>query len=398
MPNNIYLHGMQFNFLKKRTLLICICLTNWITITFAQQNTKTDTAAVKKENSLLPIPVIGSSQEKGFEFGAAAVYSFYLNKKNSIVQRNSTLGLITTYTTMNQSKVSLNGNFWTAANTWHIIGDIKYYNFPNNFYGIGNNTLYADQDLINDKKSRFNVDVEREVAKNFYAGVGLWFLNEKISEKDSTGIYDSSELEGKSGGKTNYLAFSATLDDRDIVNYPYKGNYLRAYLQNSFNAIGSDFNFVLITLDARKYFKVHPTTVIAVQGYAQSLQGGDKPFFLLPQMGSDLLMRGYYTGRYRDQNYLAFQSEVRLRPFANREDKGWFSLSRGVFAAFAGGGSVFKNGDFKFNNFKPNYGIGGRYIFDPRNRLTLRVDYGFGSKNEGEPRNSGFYLSLNEAF
>jgi len=389
---------MQFDLLKKFTLFTSIFLTICYTTTFAQQNSiKTDTSTAKMKSSLLPIPVIGSSQEKGFEFGVASVYSFYLNK-SSVSQRNSTMGAIASYTTKHQSKISLNGNFWTSGNDWHIIGDIKFYNFPNYFYGIGNNTAYNNRDLINDKKFRFNVDAEREVSKNFYVGAGLWFLDEKISEKDSTGIYDKSDLQGKSGGKTTYLALSATYDNRDIVNYPHKGNYLRFYLQNSLKALASDFNFVLLTLDARKYLKIHSTTVIAVQGYVQSLQGGDQPFFLIPQMGSDLLMRGYYTGRYRDQNYIALQSEIRYRPFANRADKGWFSLSRGVFAAFIGGGNVFSNGDFKFNNLKPNYGIGGRYIFDQRNRLTLRVDYGFGSKSAGEPRNSGFYLSLNEAF
>lgn len=360
-------------------------------------STKADTVSTKLKNSLLPIPVIGSSQERGFEFGVASIYSFYLDK-SSIDQRNSTIGLIASYTTKNQSKASLSANLWSKAHKWHTTGDIKYYNFPNYFYGIGDNTKEIDKDLINDRKVRISVDAERAVNKNFYLGVGAWFLHEFISEKDAPGIYSSSNLEGKSGGNITFLSFSATYDNRDIVNYPHKGAFLRFYIQNSLKALASNYNFVLLTLDARKYWMLHPTTTLAVQGYGQSLQGGDQPFFMIPQMGNDLLMRGYYTGRYRDQNYLAAQAEVRYRPFANRPDKGWFSLSRGVIAAFVGGGSVFNNSDWGAISLKPNYGIGGRYIFDPRNRLTLRIDYGFGNKNPGEKRSQGFYLSLNEAF
>ncbi|MNS16096.1 Surface antigen [compost metagenome] len=365
---------------------------------FAQNSTpQTDSISSKLKNSLLPIPVIGSSQERGFEFGVASVYSFYLDK-SSIDQRNSTLGLIASYTTKNQSKVSLNANLWSKAHKWHITGDIKYYDFPNYYYGIGDNTKESDKDLINDRKLRVNIDAERAISKNFYLGIGAWFLHEFISEKDELGIYSTSDLEGKSGGNVTFLSLSATYDNRDIVNYPSKGAFLRFYIQNSFKALASNYNFVLFTLDARKYWKIHPTTIVAIQGYGQSLQGADQPFFMIPQMGNDLLMRGYYTGRYRDQNYVAAQAEVRYRPFANRQDKGWFSLSRGVIAVFAGGGSVFSNSGFDANSLKPNYGIGGRYIFDPRNKLTLRVDYGFGSKNPGEKRSQGFYLSLNEAF
>ncbi len=40
--------------------------------------------------------------------------------------------------------------------------------------------------------------------------------------------------------------------------------------------------------------------------------GKTLPFYLLPEMGNDNIMRGYYTGRYRDQNYLAAQAEIPL--------------------------------------------------------------------------------------
>ncbi|UKJ07417.1 BamA/TamA family outer membrane protein [Solitalea lacus] len=382
---------------RKKSFFI-ILLSLFVTKTSFSQSLSNKTDTINNfKNSILPVPVIGSSQEKGFEFGLAAVYSFYLSKA-AIDQRNSTIGILGTLTTKNQSKFNINGNLWTRNNDWHIVGDLKPHNFPNYFYGLGSDTKEADKDLINDNKFRINLDAEKQVTNSFYLGAGLWFLHEQISDKEDAGIYASSDLESKSGGNTTYLAFSATYDNRDVVNYPHRGAHLRFYIQNSFKALASDFNFILLTADARKYWKINPTMVLAVQGYMQSLQGSDKPFFLLPQMGGDQLMRGYYTGRYRDQNYIAAQGEIRFRPFAKRPDAGLFSLSRGVIAAFAGGGGVFSNGGFSGSTLKPTYGLGGRYIFDTRNRLTLRIDYGIGDKNPGEKRSSGFYISLNEAF
>ncbi|MCO4293441.1 BamA/TamA family outer membrane protein [Solitalea sp. MAHUQ-68] len=388
---------MNLSAFRKILLHVFVLLTINLSTAFSQTPQPVDTISAKLKNSLLPIPVLGSSQERGVEFGLAGIYSFYLNK-SSLNQRNSTINLIGSYTTKKQSKLSLTGNLWTKNNDWHILTDFRYYDFPSYFYGVGNDTKESDKDLINDKKIRLSVDAEKEVTKSFYVGAGVWYTHESISEKDELGIYNSSDLEGKSGGNITYLTLSTTFDNRDVVNYPHKGSYLRLYVQNSFKALASDFNFILTTLDARKYWQIHPNIVIAAQGYFQSLQGNDKPFFILPQLGNDMLMRGYYTGRYRDQNYLAIQSELRYRPFAKRPDAGLFSLSRGVIAAFIGGGGVFSNSNFNNETIKPNFGIGGRYIFDQRNRLTLRVDYGFGSRNKGEPQSSGFYLSLNEAF
>ena len=99
------------------------------------------------------------------------------------------------------------------------------------------------------------------------------------------------------------------------------------------------------------------------------------------------MMRGYYTGRYRDQNLLAGQAELRYR-YNNR------------FGAvvFAGTGQVFANGDFAMKNFKPSYGMGGRYFFDPEKGLSVRMDYAVGEKRINEKRQSGFYFTLAESF
>ena len=98
-------------------------------------------------------------------------------------------------------------------------------------------------------------------------------------------------------------------------------------------------------------------------------------------------MRGYYTGRYRDENLIAAQTELRYR----------FSTRFGL-VAFGGGGRVFANGDFSLKQFKPSLGAGMRYFYDPAKGLSVRIDYGIGEKRQNEVRQKGLYLSLAEAF
>jgi outer membrane translocation and assembly module TamA len=106
----------------------------------------------------------------------------------------------------------------------------------------------------------------------------------------------------------------------------------------------------------------------------------------MPQMGSDELMRGYYTGRYRDRNYIAGQAELRYR----------IVKSFGI-VGFVGTGEVFRS-TFTFPELKPNYGGGLRYFFDIQKGLSVRVDYGVGSKPAGEKRETGLYVGLGQAF
>jgi len=48
---------------------------------------------------------------------------------------------------------------------------------------------------------------------------------------------------------------------------------------------------------------------------------------------------------------------------------------------------------FTWGGFKPSVGLGLRYIFDVRENIVLRMDFGF-----GENGNSGLYIMINEAF
>jgi hypothetical protein len=118
-------------------------------------------------------------------------------------------------------------------------------------------------------------------------------------------------------------------------------------------------------------------------------------------MGSAFIMRGYYTGRYRDQNFAAGQLEYRLR-FVAPDVKPTHTfesiLSRLGLVFFGGTGSVFSNANFTLSNFKPNYGLGLRYFYDKPSGINIRADYGMGEKPTGEPRVGNFYLFIGEAF
>jgi outer membrane translocation and assembly module TamA len=120
--------------------------------------------------------------------------------------------------------------------------------------------------------------------------------------------------------------------------------------------------------------------------FDRNLIGGQSPFYLMPTLGADDLMRGYYNGRYRDRDYTAGQVELRYR-----------LSDRFGITGFAGTGTVYHNG-IDLSQLKPNYGGGLRYFFDVEKGLTLRLDYGVGEQRPGEARQSGFYTSLGEAF
>lgn len=91
-------------------------------------------------------------------------------------------------------------------------------------------------------------------------------------------------------------------------------------------------------------------------------------------------MRGYYSGRYIDNNIISGLVELRQHV-----------IQRFGFTAWIGGGTIFPSiKEFSTKNIFPNYGIGLR--FEVKSNVNARIDYGFG-KGTG-----GFVFNISEAF
>lgn len=341
-----------------------------------------------RKASFMPLPLLRYSQEVGLEFGAGGLYSMYMDRADT-TNRSSNFSTVLSFSTKKQYNVSVKGDIWTKHNAYHLITELRFRRMPFDFFGIGNQTLEANKDRVLQNQVRAMFDLEKNILPFAYTGLSLGFENFSFKDRESGGIYDTNPaVKGKPGGSAVYVGVSQTYDTRNSNNYPTKGFFGRVsyqYVPDIFG--GNDFTGSQIRVVLRNFWPLAKQLVLGVNGIYYTVQSKNTPFYLLPQLGNDEIMRGYYSGRYRDENLLAAQTELRYR-FSNR-----FGL-----VAFAGGGRVFENGEFSLKQFKPSYGAGMRYFYDPAKGLSVRADYGVGEKRNGEARQSGFYLSLAEAF
>ncbi|MET4080769.1 outer membrane protein assembly factor BamA [Pedobacter sp. UYP30] len=338
--------------------------------------------------SFLPVPSFGYSQETGLQFGVGAIYSFYIDRKDT-TNRSSNFSTTATYSTKRSYNFSLFGDVWTKGNRYHILEEIRFKKLPFSFYGLGNNTKAADEDKLIQQLIKLNFDLEKNTAKNAYTGVSVGFEDYAFDDKNPGGILDSGKnILDKDGGHVLYVGLSQSYDTRNSNNYPTKGFFGRVTYQYAPNVFGGqNFEGSKIGLNLRNFWRLGNRFVLGAQGIYNNVLSQNTPFYLLPQLGNDEIMRGYYSGRYRDKNLLALQAELRYR-YNNR------------FGAviFAGAGTVWGISEFSVDNFKPNLGGGLRYFFDPAKGLSIRIDYGIGEKRPAEKRQSGLYISLAEAF
>jgi hypothetical protein len=337
-------------------------------------------------SSLIPLPVFSSSPETGFEFGGSVLYSFYADTLHRET-RVSNIFAFGTVTTKGQNRFGLSTSHWYAQNKYHYTASASYIDFPANFYGIGNDTRAADVERVLEKRFRFFVGGEKLVTKSIYVGFLAGALSYKYGSQNF-GIFETDpRIQNRDGGTNLLIGPSFVFDTRDNNTYTNTGVEVVSSYQYYKGIYGSNgYNGSLFTIEATQYNHLAKRLNLCFDVYDTNLLGGASPFYLLPAMGSDELMRGYYNGRFRDRNYVAAQAELRYR----------FSRRFGL-AFFGGAGSVFAT-QFNLGDLKPSYGGGLRYFFDVEKGLDIRFDYALGEQRAGEAQQSGFYIGLGEAF
>ena len=342
-----------------------------------------------KRISTVVLPIIFYMPETRLGFGGGGLLT-YRAKNSPEEARPSSLYFQAYYTQNKQWGIELKPEVYLNNEAYLINGYFKMSKFPNKFWGIGNDTPdleegLEDEDYLNYTPKMFNFDlsVQRRILKEerLYAGIQFKYENLDIIEAAPLGLLVSGEVTGSTGGNLASLGFILNWDRRDNIFFPHSGNYFQLTADFNSPTFGSDFKFTTVKFDLRKYFPVLKSHVFAVQAILQTVTGSPT-FRHMSEIGGDLVMRGYYSGRYRDMSMMVLQTELRF--------KVWKLFGAVVFASVADVAD--KLGELSLGNLKYTVGIGLRILVVPKEGTNIRLDYGFGKGT------SGFYILANEAF
>ncbi len=369
----------------KHLLLLCLLCGLFMKEAAAQKIDDNDslsvTSAVEKKGSWVALPVIYYTPETRFGFGALGMRLFSLDANDTTV-RTSNVQLYGLYTLNKQILISPSYTLFFPEEKYVLKGNLAYFKFPRNYYGIGNELPESNEELVDYTLLRAENRLLRKLNQQLFAGLQWNYYRIFNVEQAPEGLLETQQPAGWDGYTASGIGAALVFDTRDIVVNPSRGGYLELGTLFNTSFTGSDFSYNQYTIDARKYFQVHPNRhILALQALGK-FTSGTVPFLQLSQLGGATIMRGYYEGRYRDKNYIAAQAEYRL-PI-------WWRIGA---AAFAGVGDVAPALDaFTLATFKPSYGLGLRFMVNESEKVNIRFDYAWGKEA------SGFYLEITEAF
>ncbi len=328
---------------------------------------------------VLPVPTFGYAPETRGYVGAVALFTlkFYPDS----LTRTSNAKTEIAFTKNKQFIASAGWNWFSQNDRYYFSGDNSYNKFPEDFYGIGNNTPEEARENYDGRRIEIKLSLLKQLKPGWYVGPRFQLQKMFDIEPAPDGLLQTQPITGATGGTSSGPGYTLAYDRRENLLNPKKAGYM-AFSQTFFNqAFGSDFRFTRYELDGRRYFKGFRDHTVALQAVG-IFNSGQPPFRMLALLGSDADMRGYYRGRFRDRQYAAFQAEYR-------------ATLKGRFGAtfFGGAGQVASTlSGFKLSDLKPTYGTGLRFLIDRKENVNIRFDFAWGKNT------SGFYVAFGEAF
>ena len=335
----------------------------------------------------IPFPILTRQPETGWVYGAAIDY--YFKPKDSAIAANTRPSYIyasVTYSQLNQLQTEVSWQAFTPGNKYFLRGQIGYVNYYDRFWGIGNTTSEANLSEYTFDRMRVQLKGLRKMGKHFYAGLygqADWYT--KVNWFKLHPAIDLSTIPGSGNNRVIGIGPNLLYDSRDNPYAPYKGWY--AELQTTFflQELGSEYGFQRVLLDARRYVPLggKPNHLLAFQTIWNFSIGPKVPFREMGRLGSPVIMRGYFNGRFKDRHMAEAQAEYRF-PI-------WKLISGAAF--IAGGRVAAQPGDLWQGKFHYSYGLGPRITVNKKQRVSLRLDVAFNEFGRSE-----FYARFFEAF
>jgi endonuclease/exonuclease/phosphatase family metal-dependent hydrolase len=238
----------------------------------------------------------------------------------------------------------------------------------NNFFGVGNGSLYADRVSYTREPVEISLTLSRGFTATTVGQAGLKYATVRNSPPDGVALPSGLDI-----GRVSYVSIFGKIryDSRDSFIHPSEGIVLQAEAEYAPKAGAKTVSFTRVA-GWFQYYTVlfEPKTIFAFRFGGQNLFGDDLPSQVLLPLGGNNTLRGSPQDRYLDKSHLLMNAEVRF-PIIGRLG-GIIGLDMGkVWPSL---------GSIDFRKWAANPTLGLRYYMKT---FVVRMDVGLGADATG---------------
>lgn len=330
----------------------------------------------------LAIPILFKTPETGWAYGLSASANFKTTYKNDSLTRTSVITAMGIFSERQQNIQALDATIYFPKEKYILYFNSSHTYFPDNFWGIGQYSRNNDLERYVFEQLSISAHFKRKFLKHTFFGILGDYQNLFKLQYNQGGLMDSLFFYGKSNYYVTGIGLSASYDTRNSTFWPTKGVFLQTQFTSYNNELASSYSFNKWMTELRVFKQLTKGHILACQLYNYSTFG-ETPYRLMATLGGAGNLRGFYQGRYRDNSMCSAILEYRAHIY-------W----RISACVFGGVGDVYnKSKDLNTSSLKGSFGAGIRLSILEKDKLNLRVDYGY-----SDNYNRGIYVTIGECF
>jgi outer membrane protein assembly factor BamA len=340
----------------------------------------------ESENPILIIPLVNRSPETGWLGGLGIDYYFKLSNKNDSLNkaRSSYLYLFGTVAETGQRNIEFEYQVYTTGEKYFLKGLTGFQHHYERYWGRGYHPLRDKYEEFYHNRFLFQGKAFRQIKKNNFLGINFhWEDDSKFEWFNNLSEIRINDAVGFTNNENFGIGPSIMLDYRDNPYAPVNGYFVDVSYSGFRRALGGKFNYDRLTTDFRKYIPLGKGKILCFQSLGVFTLSGRPPLIEHARLGGNIMLRGFFTGRFQDYQSVAFQSEMRMHV--------WKWLDFAGFASFGSVGEKFEN--LAGSRWHSSIGGGPRFLINKKEHIMARMDIAYTSEN-----NFGFYINLFEAF
>ncbi len=328
-----------------------------------------------------PLPILSYDTDIGFGYGAKLFLFDLMKMKESfdLVAFNSTKG-----ERWYRGVFSYPDLEWREGKEYSLAVDLTFdYDkwLANNFYGIGNGSLFANREQY----TRVPIELSAAFSRGFSPElVGQIVLKYKSIE--NYGFDSTSRLRNlppslnASTARFSSVGINLRYDTRNSFINPSEGAVLQGESEYALPGAAGNVSFVRLAGWFQYYHKLfYPVTVFALRLGVQQVAGDNLPVQVLTSIGGNNTLRGFTQDRFLDKSAALLNAEIRFPIFWRLGGVVGFDAGK-VWSSFA---------KADLARWATNPVAGLRLYMD---NFVVRADFGFGAEG------TGFYFNFGHMF
>lgn len=339
----------------------------------------------KKEIDVSILPIIFYLPETSLGLGTTVILTHNTKDRDSTehrFKRNSNIQPSFAYTLKNQLLFYIPYELYLKDGKYRIDGELGYYRYFYNFYGIGPNSKIENKETYDVNFPRIRINALRGITEKLFVGINYRFDLYDIVGLEPNGLVEALTIPGKEGGVTSLIGPLIRYDSRDNNFYPRKGYYATLSTSSSFKAIGATYNYSTVEYSFSTYKTWGGDKTLAAN-FTTGATLGAAPFYEYFYISSPKRSRGFNDRRYMDRNLLLFQLEYKMHMIWRID-----AVAFGSLASLDGNWLT----NWEFNKAKTAGGLGIRFKLIKDQEIRLRCDVGYAEDQ------LNFYITIGEAF